>query len=100
MYRALRRVSVCVKSIRRNTPEVDGSTFATYAEVTDKMVFLGTKRETKFEWRGHVDFKLPADGKPISVRLMSAQHVPGVGYQLLAVSQIIKRNSLAVAPTS
>ncbi len=33
----------------------------------------------------HVDFKLPADGKPISVRLMSALHVPGVGYQLLAV---------------
>ncbi len=61
----------------------------TYTEQqTDSTITVGTKAESKVAGTGDIDIKVSVDGKPFNVRLMNVLHVPGIGYQLLSVSQI------------
>ncbi len=71
----------------------DRSAFASYTELTDKTVVVGTKQETKVAGRGYIDIKVSVDGKPFNVRLTNVLHVPGIGYQLLSVSKNYRQRS-------
>ncbi len=67
----------------------DRSAFVTYTkQQTDRTITVGTKAETKVAGTGDIDIKVSVDGKPFNVRLMNVLHVPGIGYQILSVSQI------------
>ncbi len=67
----------------------DRSAFVTYTEQqTDRTITVGTKAESKVAGTGDIDIKVSVDGKPFNVRFMNVLHVPGIGYQLLSVSQI------------
>ncbi len=74
----------------------DRSAFVTYTEQqTDRTITVGTKAETKVAGTGDIDIKVSVDGKLFNVRLMNVLHVPGIGYQLLSVSQISNKGLMS-----